>query len=105
RHMSGLALPGFAGVLVVTLAWGGVLVLLLAGSMITLVRRVISRIGLPLVVLSLLWLSWQFGTRLVDRGWEAFWSRTSDGGMGLFSALDLVIAMPVSWLPLVSDYA
>src|SRR5699024_8302142 len=29
RHMSGLALPGFAGVLVVTLAWGGVLLLLL----------------------------------------------------------------------------
>jgi hypothetical protein len=25
--------------------------------------------------------------------------------MGMFSALDLVIAMPVSWLPLVADYA
>ena len=25
--------------------------------------------------------------------------------MGLLSAMDLVIAMPVSWLPLVADYA
>ncbi|MES1163223.1 MAG: cytosine permease, partial [Rhizobacter sp.] len=39
------------------------------------------------------------------QGFGAFWSRPGDGSMGLFSALDLVIAMPVSWLPLVADYA
>jgi len=33
------------------------------------------------------------------------WHRPGDGSMSLFSALDLVIAMPVSWLPLVADYA
>lgn len=105
RHASGLALPGFSGVLASTLAWGGVLVLLLAGSMVKLVRRVISRVGLPLVVMSLAWLTWQFGSRLADAGLAAMWSRPGDGRMGLFAALDLVIAMPVSWLPLVSDYA
>ena len=105
RQTLGSMPHGFAGVLVTTLLWGGVLVLLLAGSMLTLVRRFVSRFGLPLVVLSLLWLSWQFSTRLADSGLAAFWSRSGDGSMGPFSALDLVIAMPVSWLPLVADYA
>ncbi|HEX5805063.1 MAG TPA: allantoin permease, partial [Macromonas sp.] len=88
-----------------TLLWGGVLVLLLTGSMITLVRQFVARIGLPLVILSLLWLSWQFFGKVQVQGWDAFWQRTGDGSMGMPSAIDLVIAMPVSWLPLVADYA
>ena len=43
-----------------TLLWGAVLIALLTGSMVTLVRRFVGRFGLPLVVLSLIWLSWQF---------------------------------------------
>lgn len=103
RHAWGLG--SRAGWAVATLAWGGVLVLLLAGSMVHLVRRIVSRVGLPLVVASLLWLTWQFGARVHAAGGSAFWSRPGDGSMGFFSALDLVIAMPVSWLPLVADYA
>jgi putative hydroxymethylpyrimidine transporter CytX len=99
------ALGGSLGTLFTTLLWGAVLLGLLAGSMVKLVRRFVSRFGLPLVVLSLLWLSWQFATRLHAKGLDAFWSRPGDGSMGMFGALDLVIAMPVSWLPLVADYA
>src|SRR5699024_3697486 len=43
--------------------------------------------------------------RLGQHGLAVFWNRRGDGSMGLFTALDLVIAMPVSWLPLVADYA
>jgi putative hydroxymethylpyrimidine transporter CytX len=93
------------GGVLTTLLWGAVLLALLAGSMVRLVRRFVSRFGLPLVVLSLLWLTWQFATRLQAKGLDAFWARPGDGTMGMFSALDLVIAMPVSWLPLVADYA
>ncbi len=88
-----------------TLLWGGVLIALLSGSMVTLVRKFIGRFGLPLVIASLLWLSWQFLGRAQAQGWEAFWSRPGAGGMSTLSALDLVIAMPVSWLPLVADFA
>ena len=88
-----------------TLLWGGVLVLLMMGSMLTLVRKFVSRVGLPLVVLSLLWLSWHFVGVLLTQGLDAFWARPSNGSMGMLSAIDLVIAMPVSWLPLVADYA
>ena len=88
-----------------TLLWGGLLVALMTGSMVRLVRQLISRIALPLVVLSLLWLSWQFVGMAVQQGLPALWSRTGAGGMGVMPALDLVVAMPISWLPLVADYA
>ncbi|MGJ7524332.1 purine-cytosine permease family protein [Variovorax sp. GB1P17] len=101
----GPSLGSFWGGVLTTLLWGAVLLALLAGSMVKLVRRFVSRFGLPLVVLSLLWLSWQFATRLQAKGLDAFWARPGDGSMGMFGALDLVIAMPVSWLPLVADYA
>ena len=101
----GIAADGTAGLLLTTALWGAVLLALLSGTMVGLVRRFVSRFGLPLVVLSLLWLTWQFAAQAHAKGFDAFWSRPGDGSMGLFGALDLVIAMPVSWLPLVADYA
>lgn len=101
----GLQLDTPMGVVVTTLLWGGALIALMAGSMLTLVRKFISRYGLPLVIISLLWLTWQFGSRLQAQGFAEFWNRPGNGEMGLLSAMDLVIAMPVSWLPLVADYA
>ena len=103
-----LAMFGSSGTVapvVATLLWGGVLTLLMVGSMLGLVRSFVSRFGLPLVVLSLLWLSYQFVGLLQAQGWAAFWSRPGTGEMGFLSATDLVIAMPVSWLPLIADYA
>lgn len=97
--------PSQAGLVWATLLWGGVLTLLMMGSMLTLVRQFVRRFGLPLVVLSLLWLTWQFGSLAIDKGFDAFWQRPGKGGMGFWAAIDLVIAMPVSWLPLVADYA
>ncbi|MBP7451659.1 MAG: cytosine permease [Ottowia sp.] len=88
-----------------TLLWGGVVALLISASMVQLVRRVIARVALPLVVLSLLWLSWQFLSMANAQGLQQIWQRPGTGGMGVMPALDLVIAMPISWLPLVADYA
>jgi len=97
----GIELSTLAG----TLFWGSVLTALMLGSMLTLVRQFVSRVGLPLVVLSLLWLSWHFIGVVQTQGLQAFLDRPGDGSMGFLSALDLVMAMPVSWLPLVADYA
>ena len=105
KQSFGLTLDGPGGIVATTLLWGAVLTLLLAGSMTQLVRKIISRFGLPLVIVSLLWLTWQFGGQLQAKGFDAFWARPGDGSMGMLSAMDLVIAMPVSWLPLVADYA
>ena len=91
--------------LAATLLWGTVLVALLAGSMVTLVRKFIGRFGLPLVIASLLWLTWQFLSKASAQGLEAIWAKPGTGGMSTMQALDLVIAMPISWLPLVADFA
>ena len=88
-----------------TLFWGSILTLLMASSMLGLVRNFVSRFGLPLVVLSLAWLTWQFLGVLQTQDVSAFWNRPGNKSMGFLSAIDLVIAMPVSWLPLVADYA
>ncbi|MBN9462568.1 MAG: cytosine permease [Burkholderiales bacterium] len=100
--------PGLASslpTLLATLALGVLLLALLAGSMVALVRKFIGRFGLPLVILSLAWLSWQFLDKARAIGWADLWNRPGEGGMSTLSALDLVIAMPISWLPLVADFA
>lgn len=105
KQSLGLDLSGFGGIVVTTAIWGAVLCALISASMLTTVRKFISRFALPLVVASLLWLTWQFGSLIAAKGFDAFWSDPGKGGMGLFSAMDLVIAMPVSWLPLIADYS
>ena len=99
---------GFTGTVwpvLTTLLWGAVLLALLSGSMVKLVRQIIGRYGLPLVIASLLWLSWQFLSKANAQGLSALWQRAGDGSMSTLAALDLVIAMPVSWLPLVADFS
>jgi nucleobase:cation symporter-1, NCS1 family len=91
--------------LLATLLWGGVVLALMSGSMVTLVRKFIGRYGLPLVLASLVWLSWQFLLKAQAQGFSELWNKAGNGSMGTLSALDLVIAMPVSWLPLVADFA
>lgn len=99
------AMAGSAWPLAATLLWGALLLALMSGSMVQLVRRVVARVALPLVVLSLLWLSAQFVGLAHTQGLAALWQRPGEGGLGVMGALDLVIAMPISWLPLVADYA
>jgi putative hydroxymethylpyrimidine transporter CytX len=98
---------GWAGnyAVMATVFWGSILTLLMASSMLGLVRHFVSRFGLPLVVMSLAWLTWQFLGVLQSQDVSAFWNRPGNNSLGFLSAIDLVIAMPVSWLPLVADYA
>ena len=105
RQSLGLGGEGIASRLAATSVWGVLLALMVSGSMTQLVRKFIGRYGLPLVIASLLWLTWQFASRVQASGWAAFWARSGDGSMGLLPAMDLVIAMPISWLALVADYA
>ncbi|MBN9409421.1 MAG: cytosine permease [Burkholderiales bacterium] len=104
-RQSGAEVASPAWTALATLLWGAVVMLLISGSMVRVVRKLIARVALPLVVLSLLWLTWQFLGMAQAQGLSALWNRQGAGGMGVLPALDLVIAMPISWLPLVADYA
>jgi nucleobase:cation symporter-1, NCS1 family len=102
-HSFGLEGPAFA--YGIALIWGGLLLLMMLGSMTSLVRRLLSRIGLPLVLLSLVWLSWQFVSATAAKGFASFFGQEGTGELGFWGGVDLVIAMPVSWLPLIADYS
>ncbi len=88
---------GLVWLVVVTLICVG---LALAGPIFT-VRRWLERFGAWVVAGVALWIS----VRVVIVGdLGALWGRPGTGGLPFWLAVDLVIAMPISWLPLVADF-
>jgi putative hydroxymethylpyrimidine transporter CytX len=75
--------------------------LLALGGPIIVVRRWLERFGAWVVAAVALWITIRVLT-VSDLG--ALWSRPGTGGLPFWLAVDLVIAQPVSWLPLVADY-
>ncbi len=66
------------------------------------VREWVKRFALWVVLASLGYLTWW---ALKDAHVSALWSRPGRGGFPSFwQGVDLVVAMPASWLPLVADY-
>jgi len=89
-------------------AWGLWLVLvtvlctaLALGGPILVVRRWLERFGAWVVVAVGLWITVRV---LTTADLSTVWSRPGSGGLTFWLAVDLVIAQPVSWLPLVADY-
>jgi putative hydroxymethylpyrimidine transporter CytX len=66
------------------------------------VREWVRRFALWVVLASLAYLTWW---ALHDANLHALWSRPGKGGFPSFwEGVDLMVAMPVSWLPLAADY-
>ena len=65
------------------------------------VRRWVKPFAIWVVLASLAYLTWW---ALHDAGLHRLWSRSGEGGLGFWGGVDLMIAMPVSWLPLAADY-
>jgi len=73
------------------------------GGPILVVRRWMGRFGVWVLVAAAGWITVRMLTS-VDLA--ALWSRPGAGGFPTFGgAIDLVIALPVSWIPLVADYS
>ena len=83
-----------------TVIAGAVLIGLLALSMVGIVRQFIRRVGLWLMLIALVWLT----IRFVHDATPALLTQPGKGGLAFAAAVDLVIAMPISWIPLVADY-
>jgi putative hydroxymethylpyrimidine transporter CytX len=82
-------------------AAGAATALALVGP-IGFVREWVRRFALWVVLASLAYLTWW---ALHDANLSALWSRPGKGGFPTFwQGVDLMIAMPVSWLPLAADY-
>jgi len=65
------------------------------------VRRILRRFGVWIVLASLVYLTWW---ALSDADIGALWDAPAQGGSTFWLGVDLVIAITVSWVPLVSDY-
>ena len=69
------------------------------GGPVVVVKRFLERFGTWIVIATGAVLTFT----VVTSGAEAAWSRAGEGGIPFWLAVDLVIVMPVSWLPLVAD--
>jgi hypothetical protein len=65
------------------------------------VRKWLERVAIWLVYFSAIWITIQVFSS--PKVWEVL-ARPGDGSLPILLALDLVIAMPISWWPLISDY-
>jgi nucleobase:cation symporter-1, NCS1 family len=65
------------------------------------VREWVKRFALWVVLASFAYVTWW---TLRDAHLAALWSQPGKGGLSFWQGVDLVVAMPVSWLPLAADY-
>jgi putative hydroxymethylpyrimidine transporter CytX len=97
RGLTGLDAPwvwvcGFGTAVIALGLWGPVAV----------VREWLTKFALGAVVLTTGWLTWRL---LAQGSLAAVWTAPAAGGLSFWGAVDIVIAMPISWLPLVCDYS
>ncbi len=81
--------------------WGAVAVLLGLGGPIVVVRQWLEKFGIWLVLLTV---SWMAVYSLSHGNLGTIWARPGDGSLNFAQGIDLVVAMPISWLPLVADF-
>jgi NCS1 family nucleobase:cation symporter-1 len=92
---------GFEGQPLWTLFFGGVAAVLALMGPVGVVRRFIRKFAVYFVVASLLYLTWW---ALDTGGLRALWDQPGEGGTTIWQGMDLVIAVTVSWVPLIPDY-
>lgn len=84
-----------------TLAFGGLATGLAILGPVSFVRRFLRAWGLWLLLAGAGWLSWRL---LAEHDLGALLARAGTGETRFGAAVDLVVAMPLSWLPLIADY-
>jgi putative hydroxymethylpyrimidine transporter CytX len=82
-------------------AVAGVCTAFAIGGPILVVRRWLERFGIWVLVATSAWIT----TGVLAAGdLDEMWRAPGRGGLPFWLAVDLVVVMPVSWLPLVADY-
>ncbi|HWG55077.1 MAG TPA: cytosine permease [Gaiellaceae bacterium] len=92
---------GFRGQPLWTLLFGGVALALALLGPIDVVRKLLRKFVAWAVLASLLYLTWW---ALAGDGLGEAFGAAGEGGMSILGGVDLVVAITVSWIPLVADY-
>jgi putative hydroxymethylpyrimidine transporter CytX len=84
-----------------TLVFGAVAATLALLGPVSVVRRFIRRFAVWAVLASVAYLTWW---SLSEANFSRLWHARPEGGITLWIGMDLVIAITVSWAPLIPDY-
>jgi nucleobase:cation symporter-1, NCS1 family len=95
------ALLGFRAQWAWTLVFGAATAALAWAGPISVVRKVLKKVAVWVVLASLVYLTW-WAVDGADLG--AIWDAPAEGGISVWIGVDLVVALTVSWIPLVADY-
>jgi nucleobase:cation symporter-1, NCS1 family len=87
--------------LVWTLIFGALATLLAVSGPLSFVRRFLRTWGIWLLLAGAGWLTWNL---LAKQNLAELMARPGNGEMAFGAGIDLVVAMPLSWLPLIADY-
>ncbi|QTL03057.1 putative hydroxymethylpyrimidine transporter CytX [Aquabacter sp. L1I39] len=85
-----------------TVVFGLLATLIAVLGPVSFVRRFLRAWGLWLILAAAGWLTFRL---LAQHDFSALFARPAEGGLGFGGAVDLVVAMPLSWLPLICDYS
>jgi nucleobase:cation symporter-1, NCS1 family len=84
-----------------TAVFAMIVILMGVGGPIGVVRQWLEKFAVWIVLATTVWLTWHL---LTTYDLATLFSKPGDGSVSFWIAVDLVIAMPISWLPLVADY-
>jgi putative hydroxymethylpyrimidine transporter CytX len=84
-----------------TAVFATIVILMGMGGPLTIVRQWMRKFAVWMVLAITLWLTFNL---LTQTNLTEVWQRRGTGTLPFWVAVDLVIAMPISWLPLVADY-
>lgn len=93
---------GFAAPSAWTVLFGALATAIAVLGPVSFVRRFLRAWGLWLILAAAGWLTFRL---LAQHDLQSLFTRPAEGGLGFGGAVDLVVAMPLSWLPLICDYS
>jgi nucleobase:cation symporter-1, NCS1 family len=93
---------GFRGRLLWVVVFGAITTIMAAAGPLRVIRQWLERFAIWAVLASTIYLTWYALARF-DLGRLA--AQGGEGGLSFWAGVDIAIALPISWVPLVADYA
>ncbi len=92
---------GFSNLPLWTAVFAAIVILMGFGGPVGVVRQWLEKFAVWIALATGLWLTFHL---LTTYDFAALFAKPGNGTLTFWLAVDLVIAMPISWLPLVADY-
>lgn len=83
------------------IVWGIVVIVFALGGPLVVVRQWLEKAGIWIVLVTGTWMAFYAVTHA---DFAVLMSRPGNGSLSFAQGIDLVVAMPISWLPLVADF-